>query len=243
MPKEEGCWLKGRSKRSEYREVLPGLSRMIRMSWLPDGESVLVISGGIRRIDVNTGAVQTLVTEGRGFHSPRCTPDGKKILCEDDSFEERIFRIMSYDIASGQKKEIHSSSQQIIRMDISPDGKWLAFLEPADASLKVMPLEGGQAWLLYKFDLDNGIWSTSVAWSPDGKYVYFNRGSGGQAARRDLRRIPSTGGNPLRFDLAVNGMENLDIHPDGRRITFNSFRVPRREIRVMENFLPKQKDE
>jgi Tol biopolymer transport system component len=149
---------------------------------------------------------------------------------------------MSYDVESGQKKEIYRSSQQIIRMDISPDGKWLAFLEPADASLKVMPPEGGQPRVLYKFELEKGVWSTSVAWSPDGKYIYFTRGSNGKTGRQELWRIPSAGGEPVRFDLAADGMANLDIHPDGRRITFNSGRVGE-DVWVMENFLPQRKDD
>jgi hypothetical protein len=36
-------------------------------------------------------------------------------------------------------------------------------------------------------------------------------------------------------------MENLDVHPDGRRIAFNSTEV-RREVWVMENFLPVAKE-
>jgi Tol biopolymer transport system component len=229
----------------EYRELFPDLRNMFRMSWFPDGESVLVVqslvvSGGIHRVNVKTAGVRTLVTDGSGFHSPRCTPDGKKVLYEDDSWQDRVFRIMSYDVESGQKKEIYRSSQQIIRMDISPDGKWLAFLEWADSALKVMPPDGGQPRVLYKFE---GDWSTSVAWSPDGKYIYFTRGSNGKMGRQELWRIPSAGGEPVRFDLAADGsMENLDIHPDGRRIAFDSAR-PGRDVWVMENFLPKRKDD
>jgi Tol biopolymer transport system component len=148
---------------------------------------------------------------------------------------------MSYDVKAGQKKEIYRSSEQIIRMDISADGKWLAFLEAADSTLKVMPPDGGQPQVIYRFDKGKG-WSTSVAWSPDGKYIYFTRGSNGKTGRQELWRIPSAGGEPVRFDLAADGMENLDIHPDGRRITFNSWRMGA-DVWVMENFLPKRKDD
>jgi len=222
----------------DCREIHPKLGSMGRMSWLPDGEHVLVVYRGIHSVNVKTAAVRTLVTAGLGFHSPRCTPDGRSILYEDDSREESgEFRVMSHDVDSGKAKEVYRSSQQIIRMDISPDGRWVAFLEPADAALKIMPPQGGQPRVLHRFDLDKGVFSTSVAWSPDGKYVYFTKGGGGQQGSFDLWRIPSAGGEALRLDVAAPGMENLDVHPDGRRIAFNSTEV-RREVWVMENFLP-----
>jgi len=226
----------------DYREVHPKLGRMVRTSWLPNGEHVLVVSKGIHSVNVKTAAVRTLVTDGWGFHSPRCTPDGESVLYEDDTREEaQVFRVMSYDVESGTTKEVYRSSQQIIRMDISPDGRWVAFLEPADAALKVMPPQGGQPRVLHRFDLDKGIWSTSVAWSPDGKYIYFTKGGGGKLGSFDLWRIPSAGGEAVRLDVAAPGMENLDVHPDGRRIAFNSTEV-RREVWVMENFLPVAKE-
>jgi Tol biopolymer transport system component len=96
--------------------------------------------------------------------------------------------------------------------------------------------------VLHTFDLQNRIWSTSVAWSPDGKYVYFTKGGEGQSGKLDLWRVPAAGGNAKRIDLSARGMENVDIHPDGRRIAFNSWEV-RREFWVMENWVPKRKED
>jgi Tol biopolymer transport system component len=77
------------------------------------------------------------------------------------------------------------------------------------------------------------------AWSPDGKYIYFARYIKG-TRRQELWRIPSAGGEPVRFDLTADGvMENIDIHPDGRRIVFDSQRSGQ-DVWVMENFLPKK---
>lgn len=239
----------------EYRVLFPQLGSMNRMSWFPDGESVLAISGGSRLVNVKTGgvrlanwgsislinvktaAVRTLIADdGTGIHSPRCTPDGKKVLYANDSQDYKVYRIIGYDVESRQKKELYRSSQMINWMDISPDGKLLAFLDRADNALKVIPTEGGSPRVLCK--LESTIRGT--AWSPDGKYIYFSRYIKGMQ-RQELWRIPSAGGEPVRFDLAVDGsMENLDIHPDGRRIVFDSQRSGR-DVWVMENFLPKRK--
>ncbi len=218
----------------------------IRVNWCPDGKSLLVVGSdkngrsGIFRVYPETGKVRPIVTEGSGFHSPRCSPDGKKVFYEIDSWEDNIFRIMCYNIETEQKKKIYQSSSQIIRLDISPDGKWLAFLEAADSTLKLMPSEGGKPKVLHKFE---GDWSTSVAWSPDGKYLFFSRipeGSG-KTDEIELWRIPKEGGDSVKYPLEARGMENLRIHPDGQKITFNTFTATR-ELWIMENFLPKPKD-
>jgi hypothetical protein len=52
--------------------------------------------------------------------------------------------------------------------------------------------------------------------------------------------MPNEGGQPVRFPLVARGMEILRIHPDGKRIAFNTFAFDR-ETWVMENFLPADK--
>jgi Tol biopolymer transport system component len=223
----------------EQRDIFPsGLGRFIRANWHPDGKSVVVVGGdGIFRIDVESGKARPVVTEGAGFHSPRCTPDGNFVYYEDDSSGgDKAYRIMRADLRTKETKEIYRSTQQIIRLDISPDGKSLAFLEPADGALKVMPVEGGQPRIVYKFDTG---WSKSVAWSPNGKYLLYAKVPGGEdkTGRIELWRIPGAGGEPVKLPLVADGMENLRIHPDGKKISFNTFTFTR-ETWVMENFLP-----
>jgi Tol biopolymer transport system component len=224
----------------EQRDIFPPiLDQFIRVNWHPDGKSVVVVGGGgIHRINMDSGKANPIVTEGRGFHSPRCTPDGKFVFYENDSFEDKVFRIMRVDLETKEKKEIYRSKGQIIRMDISPDGQSLAFLEPADWALKVMPLEGGDPRVVYQFKQDE--WATSVAWSPDGKHLFFSKVPTGEdrRGRIELWRISREGGEPVKFPLVTDGMENIRIHPDGQRISYNTSTY-HRETWVMENFLPK----
>jgi Tol biopolymer transport system component len=224
----------------EQKDIFPPeLKTFVRVNWHPDGKSVVVVGGGIHRIDIKSGKASPIVTEGRGFHSPRCTPDGRFVFYENDSFQDNIFRVMRVDLETKEKKEIYRSTQQIIRMDISPDGQSLAFLEPADWTLKVIPLEGGDPRVVYHFREDE--WATSVAWSPDGKYLFFSKNSKGEGKLKiELWRIASEGGEPVKFPLVADGMENLRIHPDGKRISFNTA-THQRETWVMENFLPETK--
>ncbi len=223
----------------EQKDIFPPeLKTFVRVNWHPDGKSVVVVGGGIHRIDIKSGKASPIVTEGRGFHSPRCTPDGRFVFYENDSFRDNIYKIMRVDLETKEKKEMYRSTGQIIRMDISPDGKWLAFLEGADSTLKVMPIEGGEPREVYRFTEG---WATSVVWSPDGKYLFYAKipEGAGKMGRIELWRIPSKGGEPVKFPLMADGMENLRIHPDGKRISFNTV-THQRETWVMENFLPKR---
>jgi Tol biopolymer transport system component len=216
------------------------------VNWFPDGKSVVVVGsdkqgqGGIYRVNIETGTANPIVTEGSGFHSPRCSPDGKYVYYEEDtSWEHKEFRIMKVHTDTGQKREIYRSAEQIIRLDISPDGKLLAFLEAADSTLKVMNSEGEQPNVVFKFE--DG-WSTSVAWSPDGKHLFFSKIPEGEnkTGRIELWRIAYEGDDPIKLPLVAEGMENLRIHPDGKKISFNTFQV-NSEVWVMENFLPQDK--
>ena len=232
----------------EQRDIFPPqLLRFVRINWFPDGKSVVVVGGdkegrgGIYRVNIDTGEATPIEIEGGDFHSPKCSPDGKSVFYEEDtSWEGKLFRIMKVDTETGHKEEVYRSTQQINRLDISPDGKLLAFLEMADGTLKVMPSKGGQAKVVFKFDRG---WSTSLAWTPDGKYLVFSKIPEGEnkTGRIELWRIPSEGGKPEKLPLVAKGMENVRIHPDGKRIAFNTFEV-NNEVWVMENFLPKNNE-
>lgn len=220
---------------------------MIRLNWLPDGQSVLVVGSdldgrrGIFRVNINTGDVSPIVTEGQGFHCPRCTPDGKYMFYEIDSWEDRVFKIMRHDFETGKSQEFYRSSSQIIRMDVSPDGELLAFPEWAvDKALKIIPVKGGKPRSIHEFE--EGTWCTSVAWSPNGNYLFISKVPKGEdkRGRIELWRISKDGGKAVKYPLEVNGMGDLCIHPDGRRLAFSDLKVDDATY-VMENFLPKDR--
>jgi hypothetical protein len=59
----------------------------------------------------------------------------------------------------------------------------------------------------------------------------------------DIWRLPIDGSEPRKLDLKLEsdngGIDNLRVHPDGQRLTFETrTRAKPQEVWVLENFLP-----
>jgi Tol biopolymer transport system component len=235
----------------EQREIFPELTGFSQLSWHPDGKSVVVIGygidgrAGLYRVDIETGEASFIVEGGEsrptGF-SPRYSPDGNRVYYTIDLRDQNECQILMYELQTKQKTEIYRGLVQINRMNISPDGKNLAFWEIGrGGALKIISTAGGEPTILDTMDKgEEGI--NGIAWSPDGEYVFYSKfgKDAGKTGPCELWRIPAEGGTPVKFNLTVNGMESLSIPPDGKRLAFNSWEVGS-EVWVMENFLPKEK--
>ena len=104
--------------------------------------------------------------------------------------------------------------------------------------LMVMPAAGGEPREL----LTVPVWVDPIAWTPDGRAMFFVRdtkrvGTAGHHTH-ELWRIPAEGGEAEKIGLTMEGLSDLRIHPDGKRIAFTAGHHGR-EVWVLENFLPK----
>jgi hypothetical protein len=82
-----------------------------------------------------------------------------------------------------------------------------------------------------------------VGWTPDGLNLLivrwsFDSATGRRVGNEALWRVPITGGAPVPIGLALEGLRDVSMHPNGRQITFNAG-WKRVEHWVMENALPK----
>lgn len=82
-----------------------------------------------------------------------------------------------------------------------------------------------------------------VGWTPDGLNLLIIRWSFDSAASRRVGNealwlVPITGGVPVPTGLALEGLLDVSMHPNGTQITFNAG-WRRVEHWVMENALPK----
>jgi tricorn protease len=103
-----------------------------------------------------------------------------------------------------------------LRPHFSPDGKRLVFTGQYDGNVDV-----------YVMDADGGVPrrltfhpepDVALAWSPDGKDVYFRSAAAQPDGRPELWRVPVAGGTPARLPLGECSL--LSVHPGGRRIAF-----------------------
>jgi hypothetical protein len=82
-----------------------------------------------------------------------------------------------------------------------------------------------------------------VGWTPDGLNLLiirwsFDSAGGRRVGNEALWRMPITGSAPIATGLALEGLRDVSLHPNGRQIAFNAG-YKRSEPWMMENALPK----
>ena len=218
--------------------------------WAPDGRFLYIMTSsqetqGIYRMDVQSGEVTSFLAAGEEgpVHSLQVSPDRAWIVYARDSRPEG--RIMRRDARTGQEKEIDRTPSYLGRLRFSPDGKRLATVMKTDEKtrvLKVMDFPDGSPKVIRKFNM-NGNWDIAVAWSPDGRFIYYydyaRPNEPGKPGEWHLHRTSAEDGVTKDLGLGMRYFRQLSVHPDGSRITFAS-PPPKREpaqMWVMENFL------
>ena len=210
------------------------------LHWSPDGRSILSVKD-LQIIDIQTGDVTSVVqfdpVDRISIHGAVWSPDGKMIFytCLVAS-GQWPWSIMAHDLETGKEKEL---CQGDIRpgLTISPDGRQLAFA--GDRSLQVMPAAGGEPRVFHRLQdtekFISGTVDSGLAWTADGRYVLFVICSLDQPNLTELWRVSAEGGEPQKL-LEMDVLNNISVHPDGRRIAFTSG-WKAMEVWAMENFL------
>jgi dipeptidyl aminopeptidase/acylaminoacyl peptidase len=78
----------------------------------------------------------------------------------------------------------------------------------------------------------------AVAWSADGRRIFFSTAP--ETGDRDgqLWSIPATGGQAVRYDTNVGLITHIAVHPGGRRLALGARRNEPDQMWVLERFLP-----
>ena len=100
------------------------------------------------------------------------------------------------------------------------------------------PSTGGEPRELVRFSGESSprerLDGLGLAWSPDQRHLFFIR-----PETRAIERVPLAGGPAENIGISIGRIRTLRIHPDGRRITFDSVIDATSELWALENFLPK----
>jgi Tol biopolymer transport system component len=157
----------------------------------PDGKFIAFRSerdgGGIFVMSIKGESVKRLTDFG---YNPSWSPDGREILCADESItrpEDRempVSRLWTVEVATGRKRLV--TGGDAVQPQWSPHGQRIAYWaidRSGHRDIWTIPAKGGTpAPVTHDEALD---WSP--AWSPDGKYLYF---SSDRAGGMKLWRAP-----------------------------------------------------
>ncbi len=221
-----------------------------RSRWTPDGRSILIAGNekergrGWYKVELQTGNT-TLIIPHYSW-SLAAAPDGKTFYYNNLTSKE-FSQIMKRDIETGEEQELYRiPPYDNTTLALSPDGKRLALMmreNETKRALKVLSVEGGKPVTQHRFEKDRQAKYIDITWSPDGRYIYFSKQKPKGGGVWELWRMPSEGGDAQNLKLAMHGFSQLNIHPDGSRITFSSRTMHEKvgAVWVMENFLPKEK--
>jgi dipeptidyl aminopeptidase/acylaminoacyl peptidase len=159
--------------------------RLGEAAWSPDGKQILYSGNASGRINLwvmnadGTGAHQLLHSDDAQSGAV-WSKDGSSVVYQQDRGGDEIYDLYTVSAAGGVPQPL-TQTEQITETSprFSPDGKLLAFQHKEKAgssvNLAVMDWSTHQVRLLTHEKDPKRSWEI-VAWSPDGKTLYANRG-------------------------------------------------------------------
>ena len=152
----------------------------------PDGKSVFFISdrdGSERlyQIDLLTKQISVISTEDAQVDALQISPDKKSLFYQQYGAKGGIYKVP---VAGGAPSLVFSRpGRSNLEFSISPDGRYLAFVETLVGSGLYYWQSGNNVFVVdttdgkkYNVTQTNQTHANPV-WTPDGKYLYFNRGT------------------------------------------------------------------
>lgn len=217
----------------EAREIALPVEYANRLVWAPDGRSLL-FDGRLRgrqallRLDLRTGGVEAIryAPPRSGSVEPTPSPDGRRLYFRGSSPDDAHGGIVARELETGAERTLYRAESRSVEdrlesIALSPDGRTLAFV--AGTRLFAMPSTGGTPRELHR--VTSPVWISrpaGLAWTPDGTSVLFVTGDGPGNEGTELWRVALDGDAPEHVLTFDEGIEHIDIHPDGRRLAFAS---------------------
>ena len=201
--------------------------------WSPDSRSVYFVSNREGRRDLfrvailqseEAAAQPERLTTGLATHSVGISRDGKTLVYSALTLQSNVWSVRlptSGSVSVSDAKPVTFGNRVIEMVDVSPDGRWLAFDsdQSGNAELYRMPLTGGETEQLTNEPADD----FAPAWSPDGTEIAFHSLRNGD---RDVFVMPAGGGIAQQV---TSGSAHDFIprwSPDGNRLVFQRDSIP-----------------
>lgn len=202
--------------------------------WTPDGAALIlkVVDTNDRyafyRYDIATASVDTLrVWNGReNVGTLDVTPDGRRVVfavqevTPTPDLEGTPWRLDYLDLRTLEEGTVAHplhSGDRVNMPDVSPDGSLVAFVH--GDGIAVAPMSGGEPRVLYRHPGIN--FRVTPAWHPDGSALYFQQPrEDGESV--DLMRLDTHAEEVEPTGITMDGIREIDVHPDGSRLSFTA---------------------
>ena len=199
--------------------------------WMPDGRSLFFVSdrGGSRDvfrvpIDPSRGPVgePERLTTGLNVFTIGLSADGRTLSYSVITLRQNLWSMpvpQEGPVSVTEARSVTTGNQVIETVDVSPDGKWLAFDSDTSGNQDIfkMPVDGGEP---IQLTTDPNM-DCCPSWSPDGKEVAFHAFRTGN---RDIFVISSDGGTARQLTNDPAHEYYPHWSPDGTKVVFQSRR-------------------
>jgi eukaryotic-like serine/threonine-protein kinase len=197
-----------------------------------NGSLTYVPSGGEATASIvwldRTGKTARALDDQRNFIYPRLSPDGRRVAASVTTGS--LLDLWTFDLERGSRLRLTTEGTNR-RSVWSPDGTQIAYFSVpstppgADQDLFVVPSTGGPPKRLLARPGPQWV----DAWSPDGRFIMFEDGPGGES--RDLWLLP-IGEDPRPLIVTRFNERGGVFSPDGRWIAFVSDESGRSEVYI-----------
>jgi Tol biopolymer transport system component len=205
-------------ERAVFRNVR--IVRPVRAGFTPYRD---YIGSLLEILDVETGRRQVIRQSAEPFEAPNWTPDGQALILNTSGSSESRGRLARFDLATRQVSLIDTGFAIKNNNDhvLSFDGKTLGISDQSTGDgqsvIFTLPSGGGTPRRI-----TSKAPSYLHGFSPDGKYLVYTGGRGGEY---DIYRMAVDGsGQEVRLTNAPGLDDGPEYSPDGRFVYFNSTR-------------------
>ena len=190
----------------------------------PDGKSVAFAAeaGGRQQIFVRllAGGAPLQLTHADTDHlHPRWLADASSLIYFVPAREgEQEGTVWAVPALGGAPRRVASS---LSGADVRADGRLASFrLTAAGVELVTVSTDGSAAQVIAR--LSSGLYYRCPRWSPDGRWIAFERGDG---VRFDLFVVPASGGEPRRMTADASTIDGIAWSPDSKGLVYSSSRT------------------
>jgi eukaryotic-like serine/threonine-protein kinase len=163
----------------------------------------------------------------KGSTAARISRDGKKVAVEIGDPSQDIW---IFDVERGLRTRF-TNSGDVLAPVWSPDGSSIAYAKIVASTSKTnLTVKRTDGSMTEKVIYDENAWQVPTDWSPDGKYILYERGDPGTT---DIFAMPvASGEKPFPFVATPAWERDAHFSPDGHWVSYTSRESGRDEVYV-----------